>query len=401
MYNLRIKIIRDPGDAKKELIKVGADSYGVDVMFPKSVHRCIKLEHVEIKIANILKQEMLSIGGEAAVSRGVIDFSVKETDVLLIGTLRHYSELVEKLKKQPFRLSNLGEEINRILENFRGVKKTVKCGKFNLELGEKTLVMGILNTAPDSFYDGGRYDDLNNAFEHALMMEKEGADIIDVGGESSRPWSDPVPLEVELERVIPVIKEISGKVKIPVSIDTVKAEVAVKSLDSGASMINDISGLRFDSEMAKAAAEYDAPVVVMHMKGTPKSMQNNPEYDSVMGEIISFLRKQTDYAMNAGINPDKIIIDPGIGFGKKLEHNLEIIKRIGELKTLGFPIIAGPSRKSFIGNILNNQPPEERLEGTIAAASVIALNGADILRVHDVEKIKKALRVVDAIKKAR
>jgi len=398
MYNIRIKIIPHLEDAKKELAKIGVDSYGVDVMAPKCVHIPIELEHVEIKI-----QEMLSIGGEAAVSRGAINLAVKETDVLLIGTLKHYSELVEKLKNQPFGLSNLGKEINKTLENFSKVKGSIKCGKlkcgkFDLKLGEKTLVMGILNTTPDSFYDGGKYTNLDKAIEHALAMEKEGADIIDVGGESSRPGSEPVPLEVELERVIPVIKEISSKVKIPISIDTVKAKVAVKALDAGASIINDISGLRFDPEMAKTAAQYDAPVVIMHMKGTPKDMQNNPEYNSVMGEIISFLRQQTEYAINTGINQDKIIIDPGIGFGKKLEHNLEIIRNAGELKTLGFPILAGPSRKSFIGNILNNQPPEERLEGTIASAVVLALNGVDILRVHDVEKIKKALKVVDKIK---
>lgn len=260
--------------------------------------------------------------------------------------------------------------------------------------------MGVLNVTPDSFYDGGRFLDTKEALKQGMKMAEDGADIIDVGGESSRPGSDPVSVEEELKRVIPVIEGLAKEIDIPISVDTYKSEVAKKALDSGASMVNDISALRFDSEMRKVIKDFDVPVVLMHIKGTPKNMQKNPYYDDLMGEITSYLKEAIIVAKNSGIDENKIIIDPGIGFGKRLEDNLEILKNLSFLKSLKKPILVGPSRKSFIGKILD-LPEEKRLEGSLAALSVAVMNGANIVRVHDVKESKKVAKIVDSIKKGR
>lgn len=260
----------------------------------------------------------------------------------------------------------------------------------------KTKIMGILNVTPDSFYDGGKYLDVKKAVEHAIEISKY-ADIIDVGGESSRPGAEQVPAEVELKRVIPVIKEISKRIDVKISIDTTKSIVAEEAINAGASIINDISGLRFDEKMADVAAKYNVNVVLMHMKGTPKTMQLNPYYDNVIEEILSFLKERIDFAVSKGIKREKIIIDPGIGFGKRVEDNLNIIKNLSKFKILNCPILIGTSRKSFIG-ALTNTPPEERLEGTIASNVIAIMNGADIVRVHDAKEMYKAIKIVDAVK---
>jgi len=226
-------------------------------------------------------------------------------------------------------------------------------------------------------------------------MIEDGADIIDVGGESTRPGSEPVPLEEELRRVIPVIKEIVKRTDVPISIDTYKSEVARQALDNGAVIVNDISGLRFDEKMVEVIAQYNASVVIMHIKGTPKTMQQNPCYDDVISEIYGYLSEGIERAQSYGIK--QIIVDPGIGFGKRLVDNLEIIRRLREFKSLGYPILIGVSRKSFIGNILN-LPVEERLEGTAGAVAISVWNGANIVRVHDVKEMTRVVRIVDAIK---
>jgi len=259
--------------------------------------------------------------------------------------------------------------------------------------------MGILNVTPDSFSDGGRYFDKASAIRRAYEMVEEGADIIDVGGESTRPGSEPVPLQEEIDRTIPVIEEISKKIKVPVSIDTYKAEVARRALDAGASIVNDISGLRFDPEMPKVVSQYKVPVVIMHIKGTPKDMQANPIYEALIPEITDYFRESIRLAVESGITEDKIIIDPGIGFGKTFDHNLEIIKNLREFTLLEKPLLVGVSRKAFIGKILGDAPVSERLEGSEAAAAISILNGANIIRVHDVKEMKKVALVADAIKR--
>lgn len=282
--------------------------------------------------------------------------------------------------------------------------KEIKIGDKLYDLGKKTLIMGILNVTPDSFYDGGRHDTINYAIKHAIQMEKDGADIIDIGGESTKPGSVSVPLSVELERVIPVVEELIDKIKIPISVDTYKSEIAKKAVEIGAVMINDITALRMDKQLATVVAEHDVPIVLMHMQGTPNTMQFNPEYEDVMYEIKNFLKIRASYAISCGVKKENIIVDPGIGFGKRtgkgIEDNCEIIKRLGELKELEFPILVGASRKTFIGNTSNEKkplPPSERLEGSLAAAVAAAINGANIIRVHDVKETRRCLNVVDCI----
>ncbi len=268
-----------------------------------------------------------------------------------------------------------------------------------LNLSEKTHVMGILNVTPDSFSDGGLYLDKQKAIDRAIRMVDEGADIIDIGGESTRPGAEPVELGEELRRTIPVIEAISAKVDVPISIDTYKAEVARRAIEAGATMVNDISGLRFDPEMASVVAEYGVAVVVMHIKGTPRDMQKNPEYQDLFGEIIDYLKGSIEIAKKAGVPEERIIVDPGIGFGKKPEHNLQIINRLDRFGVLGRPILIGPSRKSFIGLVLGNLPPEERVEGTAAAVAISVFKGASIVRVHDVKTMTRVVRVAEAIRK--
>ena len=268
--------------------------------------------------------------------------------------------------------------------------------RFNLELHKRTYIMGILNRTPDSFSDGGRFISEEGAVSHGLRMASEGADIIDVGGESTRPGSAPVSAQEEIDRVMPVIKRLRGLVDIPISVDTSKAEVAREALNNGAAMVNDITGLRGDSKMAGLVAERGVPIVVMHMKGTPRTMQLKPRYGDLIGEIIGSLKESISIAQTAGIDEEKIITDPGIGFGKTLEHNLVIIKELARFKSLGRPILIGVSRKSFIGQILG-KGVTERLMGTASSAALSIYNGANILRVHDVKEMVEVARVADSI----
>jgi dihydropteroate synthase len=280
----------------------------------------------------------------------------------------------------------------------------LKIGNRSFELGKKTIIMGILNVTPDSFSDGGEFFSVENAVDHALQMKKDGADIIDIGGESTRPSSNHVSLDKELKRVVPVIKELVKKINIPISVDTYKSEVAKKTLDIGADMINDITALQGDKNLVNIIVEYEVPVCLMHMKGTPKDMQRNPQYADVVKEIHDFLKERTKYAMSQRIKKENIIVDPGIGFGKRtghgIEDNCEILNRLSELKDLGFPIMVGASRKTFIGNICSKDKPltiSDRLEGSLAAACISVVNGADIVRVHDVKETRRCLNLVDNI----
>lgn len=269
-----------------------------------------------------------------------------------------------------------------------------------LQLGRKTHVMGILNVTPDSFYDGKRSNTREDIVNRALKMVEEGADIIDVGGESTRPGAHPVSEAEEIARVIPIIKILAKRIKKPISIDTYKAKVAEKAIEAGASIINDIGGLQMDKRIAKIAAEANAPIVIMHKKGTPKTMQRYPIRKNLVSEIISYLGKSISLAMNAGIDENKIILDPGVGFGKTLQHNLAILKRLKEFKSLGFPILIGTSRKNFIGAILD-LPVEGRLYGSLATVAVAAMNGANIVRVHDVRETVQIVTICDAIRNIR
>lgn len=267
----------------------------------------------------------------------------------------------------------------------------------DLLLQNRTLIVGVLNVTPDSFSDGGEFYDAAKAVEHAIQMAEEGADIIDIGGESSRPGAVPVSEKEEERRVLPVISALRNKIDIPISIDTYKASVAEKALDAGAQIINDISGLRVDDDMAQLAAERDVHTIIMHMKGTPRTMQVNPSYDDLMAELVQFFEERITYALSAGISQEKIILDPGIGFGKRVEDNFVILNELQKIAELGYPVLVGPSRKSFIGITLN-LPEKERLEGTSASITAAILNGAKIVRVHDVKEMRRVVLITDAIK---
>ena len=264
----------------------------------------------------------------------------------------------------------------------------------------RILIMGILNVTPDSFSDGGLYIDLDRAVAHGEFLEANGADIIDVGGVSTRPFAEPVSAEEEMKRVIPVIKKLSQRVSIPISIDTTSARVAIKALETGAVMINDISSLRMDPSMGDVVACADVPIVLMHMQGTPQTMQIAPYYNDVIQEIIDFLSDSIDLACSKGIRREHIIVDPGIGFGKTVDHNLTIIKELGRFSVLGQPILIGASRKGFIGEVLGVDNPSQRDIGTLAVTAVSVMNGANIIRVHDVKRSAEVVRMAEAIKNA-
>jgi len=270
-----------------------------------------------------------------------------------------------------------------------------------LDFSQKTYVMGILNVTPDSFSDGGQYFDKSAAIKRAIQMVEDGADIIDIGGESTRPGSQPLAIEEELRRTLPVIEALTKEIRIPISIDTYKSEVAKRALDAGAAMVNDISGLRFDPEMPRVVSAYKVPVVIMHIKGTPKNMQTNPVYEALLPEIMDYLRDSIRSAKKSEIADDMIIIDPGIGFGKTFEHNLEIIHNLYNLTLLEKPVLVGLSRKAFIGKILGDVPAGERLEGTAAAIAISIINGANIIRVHDVKEMVKVAKVANAVKRMK
>lgn len=268
-----------------------------------------------------------------------------------------------------------------------------------LDLGERTLMMGILNVTPDSFSDAGRSFGFHSAVQHGLDLIVSGADLLDIGGESTRPSSDPVPLDLELKRVIPVIESIRKSSDIPISVDTTKAEVARQALEVGADIINDISALRFDDDMASVAARSEAPVILMHMQGTPKTMQQDPIYSSLFSQIIAFIEERIQFAVDRGVDREQIIVDPGIGFGKNVNHNLLLIRDLETLHCLNRPVLLGASRKRFIGSVLD-RPVEEREIGTAVVHSFGMAAGVHIIRAHDVEFHKQVVVMADALREA-
>ncbi|MEE9138971.1 MAG: dihydropteroate synthase [candidate division NC10 bacterium] len=274
----------------------------------------------------------------------------------------------------------------------------LRCRRFCLDLTARTQIMGVLNVTPNSFSDGGLYLEPGRAVEHAHRLVEEGADLIDVGGESTRPGSEPVSAEEELRRILPLLRCLVEKLPVPISVDTYKADVAAVVLAEGVDLINDMSGLSFDPRMASVVAEVRAGLVLSHIRGSPRTMQADPKYTDVLGEVREHLRERILLAEAEGVHPEAIAVDPGIGFGKRVEHNLLLLKRLPELQVLGKPVLIGPSRKAFIGKILD-LPVEERLEGTAATVAVAIWQGAHILRVHDVQAMVRVARMTDAIRK--
>jgi len=398
---MRIFRFSAQNEAEKLMHNIGVDPYGIKIMLPKSLSFVIRLNRINNVTANILKQEMLSLGGDAAVARGSLTGKTKKTDVLLFGTLLQLNSLARKLKLQPFGLYKLGVELEEGIKNYTRNNFILALRKCSLNLANKTRIMGIINLTPDSFSGDGLYransrQHLNLALEKAQKMSVDGADIIDLGGQSSRPGAKEISAKEELLRTLPAVKLLAKKITVPISIDTAKPEVARACLEAGAQIINDISGLR-DRRMIKVAAKYKAAVVIMHMLGLPVNMQKKIAHHSLIDDITAYLKTAIDSACSGGIKPDKIIIDPGLGFGKTKEDNLKIIRHLADFKVLGKPILIGPSRKSFIGKVLGANV-RERSAGSLAASVSAALNGANIVRVHEVKETNQCLKIAAAIK---
>lgn len=383
---------------KKEIEKVDAYPDSFPIFEKKSKIIPLKLYDISSPTANILKQEMLSLGGDLVVHKNVVNCKVEKTDVIFLGTLKQYELLIKKIERQKY------FDIPRVLKELQDYLEKRKVESIETIWGKRlnfnrTLIMGVINVTPNSFYAGSRKEKIEEILKTASDMVENGVDIIDIGGESTRPGSEPVSEEEELNRVIPAIEVIRENFPdLVISIDTYRAKVAKEALEKGADMVNDISGLMFDKELVKVIADSKAPLILMHIKGTPENMQQNPYYDDVIKEIIEYFLERMEFAESFGMDLSKIIIDPGIGFGKRYEDNLEILARLRELKSLKKPILIGASRKAFIGKALGDVPPEERLEGTLGITALCVLNDVDIVRVHDVKENKRVIKVLEAIK---
>lgn len=389
-YNMRWVSLDNLDEARTALKQIGSDPGGIAHMAGKGLGRGIKLEQVPLRVAHILKQEMLSVGGDAAVHRDVITNNVETTDVMLLGTVRQLEHLTKKVLSQPFGLKKVGEALKQLLMALESPKSRIlNCRGKELILGERTLVMGILNVTPDSFSDGGRYFNIEDAVAQAERMVNEGADILDVGAESTRPNHAAVSAEEEWRRLEPVLKALLERVSIPVSVDTYKASVAAKALEIGAHIINDVWGLQRDPDIAQVVGDYQAPVIVMHN-------QEGTDYHHLMGDIFTFLKESIRRAETHGLSGDQIILDSGIGFGKTTDQNLEVMARLAEFRSLGHPVLLGTSRKSMIGKTLD-LTVDERLEGTLATSVLGVVAGVDIIRVHDVQANSRAVKMTDAI----
>ncbi len=375
---------------------IGFDRNYIKNALKKYDFKLYKVCNLSCPQASIIKQLALSIGADAAVHREVITCKTEKTDILIGSTVSQLEVLCLKLKYQPFGLSKISELLISRLKSDIPMPLRIRDTEFIW--GEKPYIMGVLNVTPDSFSDGGKYFTVEKAVEHTREMIKAGVDIIDIGGESTRPFSKEVNPEIELERVIPVIKKIREfDSLIPLSIDTRHAEVAREAVNAGADIINDVSGFSWDVKMPGIAAETGVPVVITHSCGPPETMQENPVYEgNVVDSVYKDLAEKTQFAVNNGVKPENIIIDPGIGFGKTFEHNLELIKRIEEFRSLGYPVLVGVSRKSVISKILD-VPAQEREDANIALNSYLVSKGVNIIRVHNVEKHYKALKVLNKI----
>ena len=400
-FRIRMLPPLTPEQAGKALADVRVDPHGREILLPKMRHLNILLAEMECRAANIIKQEMLAVGGDAAVARDAVSCGVPATDIILMGTEKQIRMFASRMQEQPFGLRHLSAQLEEALRNYGRTRFVLSTSRRTIDLTRRTCVMGVVNVTPDSFSDGGLYLSAAAAVDRALALEAEGADMLDIGGESTRPGADVVPAEEEIRRVIPVVRELSKKVNIPISVDTTKAGVAEAAIGEGAEIINDISALTFDPRMAPLIGNSGVAVILMHMRGVPKTMQQGTiVYEDLMAEIIACLGAQSREALRHGVKPDHIVVDPGIGFGKTVRDNLAIIGSLSELKVLGMPILTGVSRKSFIGTVTGVQNPAARVEGTAAALTATILNGSHLVRVHDVAWAKKITALADAIARA-
>ncbi|WP_456457097.1 dihydropteroate synthase [Thermovibrio sp.] len=395
---VRVRKFKDKRELRDYLLSLGNTPFGADILSDKGELLLVEVAGIDTRAANILKQDAISVGGDCAVPRKASSFEKGVWTVLLILNRRQAEKLIEKLKIQPFGLKELSLRLSETIRNY--LKDDFKLSYRGRELSLKEpVVMGILNATPDSFSDGGLFNSRESALKRVEEMLSEGASIIDVGGESTRPGALPVSLEEEIERVVPLIELIRKELGngFFISVDTYKSEVARLALEAGADVVNDISALQFDPKMVEVVSAYKCPVVLMHIKGTPKNMQENPTYEDVVKEICDYFEERIKYALAGGVEREKIILDPGIGFGKRLKDNLCILKRFNEFKVFGLPLLLGASRKSFIGAITQEEEPRKRLAGSLAAVAATYYKGAKIYRVHDVKETYRFLKLLSAV----
>lgn len=396
--NPRVVALTTRQEAQELLAEVGPSPAGMEILVGKAYTRAVKLHGVGLKAAIIMKQEMIAAGGDAAVSRAVADLSAEVSDVVLLGSPAHFASALATLRRQPFGLKDAADQVELALRRYERLTaggRVWRCGRLDLEVGSRTLVMGILNVTPDSFSDGGAYMSHPAAVRRAHELAAAGADIIDVGGESTRPGAAPVSEEEECARILPVLEAIVGELPVAVSVDTSKAGVARRALEMAAHIVNDVTAFS-DPSMPGVVRDYGAGAVLMHMQGDPRTMQVAPSYDCLVSDILGFLRRRVEFAMSSGVGEAQLAVDPGIGFGKTVEHNLQLLRNLAEFRSLGLPIVIGTSRKSFIGKVLG-LPPDERVLGTAATVALAIAGGADVVRVHDVREMAQVVRMADAV----
>ena len=373
MHDFLLKELHNT-NIEKELADIGFDKTYTNKAKNKFEYKTFKIFNLTVAQANILKQTALSVGADCGTHREVITGKIEKSSCILGGSLSQLTNIVNKLQFQPFRLKNLGEQLSEQL---------------NVKNNIKTQIMGILNITQNSFSDGGMYYRFEDSIKHLNQLIEDGADIIDIGAESTKPYSMAISTEEQLEKIEPVLKYIKeNNITIPISIDTRSAKVAKRCIDFGVNIINDVSGFDYDEKMVEIIAQTPSvKIIIQHSKGTPENMQNAPQYENLMDEIYINLKNKVDYAISNGINKSNIIIDPGIGFGKTKQHNLEIIKRWKELKTIGCPILIGLSRKSLLE--LNSADNKEKDIYTLALDSILINEDIDYIRVHNVKLHKK------------
>jgi len=395
--NVRVVSSLRSAIAEEEMVLAGVHSQGIRIMAARAEFLVVRMEAVPFELARRLKEAMHAVGGDAAIEETAWAGAHKETPAVIMGTRRQFKDALRSLEKEGPEGEVLAEVLAETFDHYNRRDFVLHTRAGELRLGQgPPAIMGILNVTPDSFSDGGSFLQPAAAVDHARRMADEGAGVIDVGGESTRPGSPPVDADEELRRIMPVITAIVREVRCPISVDTSKAAVARQALGAGAAIVNDVTALSGDPDMAGVVAESGCPVVLMHMKGTPLTMQKSPFYADLMGEITAFLRRAIDAAVSAGVDREQIIVDPGIGFGKTVNHNLRILLRLKELSSLGRPILVGPSRKSFVGRMLS-LPVGERIFGTAAAVAMAAASGAAMLRVHDVKEMRQVAAVAACI----
>ncbi|UFJ40611.1 dihydropteroate synthase [Brevibacillus humidisoli] len=376
-----------------ELRQAGIAADQTALLTAKGETRLIHVENMSRQAAELLQQTIRDCGGDGIIQESWTDMDGEKWSALLTATRQQWDDLLDKLHSRPHGLDRLGMEIAELFHRRQQLRerRQLVCGPHTLPLGQRTLVMGILNVTPDSFSDGGRFAALDRALAHAHELVAAGADIIDIGGESTRPGAEPVELAEELARVLPIIEALARECPVPLSIDTYKAEVARQAVASGAHIINDVWGAKRDPMMAAVAARLDVPLILMHNR-------TDMNYTHFFSDMVRDLRGSVQVAREAGVRDDQIILDPGIGFAKTLEHNLETMRRLDDLVSLGYPVLLGTSRKSMIGRVLD-LPVEERLEGTAATVALGAAKGCHIVRVHDVKQMKRVVTMMDAMLK--